>query len=172
MRKHESLFLAFWVVRIREFRIKMELTQEKLAEKLCLSTRNYQKLERGCPQAVRHNDHPVPIPALRPRNHLFHPLLWLDGRKNPFPGGCLTMQTKTPYIPTREQKSAVPLENFDIHEDENILVNRLYYAVPRFENGRFQCSVFYEENTFCKDADGDLILVHSEYGIDDPLESE
>ena len=47
MRKHESLFLAFWVVRIREFRIKMELTQERLAEKLCLSTRNYQKLERG-----------------------------------------------------------------------------------------------------------------------------
>ena len=28
------------------------------------------------------------------------------------------MQTKTPYIPTREQKSAVPLGNFDIHEDE------------------------------------------------------
>ena len=47
MRKHESLFLAFWVVRIREFRIKMELTQEKLAEKLCLSTLHYQKLERG-----------------------------------------------------------------------------------------------------------------------------
>ena len=47
LRKHESLFLAFWVVRIRKFRIKMELTQERLAEKLCLSTRNYQKLERG-----------------------------------------------------------------------------------------------------------------------------
>ena len=47
MRKHESLFLVFWVVRVREFRIKMELTQEKLAEKLCLSMRNYQKLERG-----------------------------------------------------------------------------------------------------------------------------
>ena len=47
MRKHESLFLAFWVVRIREFRIKMELTQERLAEKLCLSTRNYRKLEQG-----------------------------------------------------------------------------------------------------------------------------
>ncbi len=82
------------------------------------------------------------------------------------------MQTKTPYIPTREQKNAVPLGNFDVMEDGNTLVNRLYYAVPRFENGRFQCSVFYEENTFCKDADGDLILVHSEYGIDDPLESE
>ncbi len=47
------------------------------------------------------------------------------------------MQTKTPYIPTREQKSAVPLGNFDIHEDENILVNRLYYAVPNFEDGTF-----------------------------------
>ena len=82
------------------------------------------------------------------------------------------MQTKTPYIPTREQKSAVPLGNFDIHEDENILVNRLYYAVPRFENGRFQCSVFYEENIFRKESNGDLMLVHSEYGIDDPLESE
>lgn len=50
MRKYEDLFLAFWVVRIREFRIKMELTQERLAEKLCLSTRNYQKLERGVHQ--------------------------------------------------------------------------------------------------------------------------
>lgn len=82
------------------------------------------------------------------------------------------MQTKTPYIPTREQKSAVSLGNFDIHEDENILVNRLYYAVPNFENGRFQCSVFYEENIFRKESNGDLMLVHSEYGIDDPLESE
>ena len=45
------------------------------------------------------------------------------------------MQTKTPYIPTREQKSAVPLGDFDVLEDGNTLVNRLYYAVPRFENG-------------------------------------
>ena len=82
------------------------------------------------------------------------------------------MQTKTPYIPTGERTTAVPLVNFDIHEDENILVNRLYYAVPRFENGRFQCSVFYEENIFRKESNGDLMLVHSEYGIDDPLESE
>ena len=73
------------------------------------------------------------------------------------------MQTKTPYIPTRERTTAVLLGNFDIHEDENILVNRLYYAVPRFENGRFHCSVFYEENTFRKELDGDLMLVHSKF---------
>ena len=35
------------------------------------------------------------------------------------------MQTKTPYIPTREQKSAVPLGDFDVLEDGNTLVNRL-----------------------------------------------
>ena len=82
------------------------------------------------------------------------------------------MQTKTPYIPTREQKSAVPLGNFDIHENENILVNRLYYAVPNFEDGKFSCSFFYEENTFRKELDVDLTLVHSEFGTDNPLESE
>ena len=82
------------------------------------------------------------------------------------------MQTKTPYIPTREQKSAVPLGNFDVLEDGNTLVNRLYYAVPNFEDGKFSCSFFYEENPFCKEANGDLILVHSEMGTADPLESE
>lgn len=78
------------------------------------------------------------------------------------------MQTKTPYIPTREQKSAVPLGNFDVLEDGNTLVNRLYYAVPKFEEGQFSCSFFYEENTFHKEPNGDLTLVHSECGIDNP----
>lgn len=73
------------------------------------------------------------------------------------------MQTKAQYISTRERTTAALLGNFDIHEDENILVNRLYYAVPRFENGQFQCSFFYEENTFSKAANGDLTLVHSEF---------
>ena len=82
------------------------------------------------------------------------------------------MQRKTQPVPVEDVQAAIPLGNCDVCEDASFLVNRLYYAVPRFENGRFQCSVFYEENTFCKDADGDLILVHSEYGIDDPLESE
>ena len=159
MRKHESLFLAFWVVRIREFRIKMELTQERLAEKLCLSTRNYQKLERGVhkPSAITIilflyllSDQEI-ISFIRSFGQMVEK------------GGCLTMQTKTPYIPTREQKSAVPLGNFDVMEDGNTLVNRLYYAVPRFENGRFQCSVFYEENIFRKEPNGDLMLVHSNF---------
>lgn len=47
MRKYEDLFLAFWIVHIREFRVKKHLSQERFAEKLCLNTRNFQKLERG-----------------------------------------------------------------------------------------------------------------------------
>ena len=41
------MFLDFWVVRVREFRVKMSLSQEMLAEKLHVNVRNYQKLERG-----------------------------------------------------------------------------------------------------------------------------
>ena len=47
MRKSEDLFLDFWVVRVREFRAKMSLSQEVLAEKLRVNVRNYQKLEWG-----------------------------------------------------------------------------------------------------------------------------
>lgn len=47
MRKSEDLFLDFWVVLVREFRVKIGLSQEILAEKLHVNVRNYQKLERG-----------------------------------------------------------------------------------------------------------------------------
>ena len=47
MQEPEDLFLDFWVVRVREFRVKMSLSQETLAEKLHVNVRNYQKLERG-----------------------------------------------------------------------------------------------------------------------------
>ena len=50
MQKPEDLFLDFWVVRVREFRVKMSLSQEILAEKLRVNVRNYQKLERGVHQ--------------------------------------------------------------------------------------------------------------------------
>lgn len=72
------------------------------------------------------------------------------------------MQEQKRYTPVKEPPTAVPLGDFNVMEDETALVNRLYYAVPRFENGRFQCSFFYEENTFRKELSGDLTLVHSE----------
>lgn len=81
------------------------------------------------------------------------------------------MLTSIPYIPTKKQ-TAVTLGNFDIFEDETILINRLYYAVPYFKDGQFSCSFYYEENTFRKESNGDLTLVHSEYGTDDPSKPE
>ena len=72
------------------------------------------------------------------------------------------MQIKTQFAPTKERVTPVPLGDFDVSEDENILINRLYYAVPGFEGGRFQCSFFFEENTFRKETNGDLTLICSE----------
>ncbi len=76
------------------------------------------------------------------------------------------MPLKLQYIPAKEHTPAVPLGNFDIQEDEHILVNRLYYAIPDFRDGQFSCSFFYEENTFRKEPNGDLTLLYSEYGIE------
>ena len=76
------------------------------------------------------------------------------------------MQRKTQPVPVENVQAAIPLGNCDVCEDASFLVNRLYYAVPRFENGRFQCSFFYEENTFSKEANGDLTLVRTEYGVE------
>ena len=72
------------------------------------------------------------------------------------------MQIKTQFAPTQERVTPVPLGNFDVSEDENTLINRLYYAIPTFESGQFQCSFFFEENTFRKEANGDLTLIRSE----------
>ena len=76
------------------------------------------------------------------------------------------MQTNMQHTPTRDHAAAVPLGDFDVVEDGNTLVNRLYYAVPKFEGGQFQCALYYEENTFRKEKDGDLTLVRTEYGVE------
>ena len=72
------------------------------------------------------------------------------------------MQIKTQFAPTKERVTPVPLGDFDVSEDENILINRLYYAVPSFEDGQFSCSFYYEENTFRKETNGNLTLIRSE----------
>lgn len=61
---------------------------------------------------------------------------------------------------------AIPLGDYNVREDDITLVNRLYYAIPSFENGCFRCSCYYEENTFRKESNGDLTLVDSRVGTD------
>lgn len=76
------------------------------------------------------------------------------------------MQRKTQPVPVEDVQAAIPLGSCDVCEDASFLVNRLYCAVPKFEGGQFQCSFFYEENTFSKEANGDLTLVRTEYGVE------
>ena len=59
-----------------------------------------------------------------------------------------------------------PLGDHDVYEDEDTLVNRLYYAVPSFEGGKFHCAFFYEENTFRKEENGELTLLASTRGVE------
>ena len=60
----------------------------------------------------------------------------------------------------------VPLGDHDVYEDETTLVNRLYYAVPSFDKGKFHCSFFFEENTFRKEENGELTLLVSTRGVE------
>ena len=61
-----------------------------------------------------------------------------------------------------------PIADFDVFKDEHRLVNRLYYAIPSFVENHFHCFIFFEENTFLKNALGDCILIHSEYQVEKP----
>ena len=74
------------------------------------------------------------------------------------------MHMKSPNSP---ENPAAPLGDHDVYEDENTLVNRLYYAVPSFEGGKFHCSFFFEENTFRKEEDGELTLLASTRGVEE-----
>ena len=60
----------------------------------------------------------------------------------------------------------MPLGDHDVYEDEITLVNRLYYAVPSFESGKFHCFFFFEENTFRKEENGELTLLTSTRGVE------
>lgn len=51
------------------------------------------------------------------------------------------MHMKSPNSP-ENPAAPVPLGDHDVYEDEDTLVNRLYYAVPSFEGGKFHCAFF------------------------------
>lgn len=59
-----------------------------------------------------------------------------------------------------------PIGNFDLMENEERLVNRIYYTVPYFIDHRLFCFTFYEENSFQKDSEGEMQSLHSTFGIE------
>ncbi len=62
-----------------------------------------------------------------------------------------------------------PTVNFDVFEDEETLVNRIYFLIPHLIEGHLSCFIFYEENTFQKGENGDMDLIRSEHGIEKPV---
>ena len=60
------------------------------------------------------------------------------------------MQRKTQPVPVEDVQAAIPLGNCDVCEDASFLVNRLYYAVPKFEGGQFQCALIMRRIPFAK----------------------
>lgn len=77
-------------------------------------------------------------------------------------GRCQKHRREMSLPPDQQEFPPVPLVNVDMFEDKDFLVNRLYYAVPSFSKGRLHCLLYYEENTFRKEKNGSLTLVHSE----------
>lgn len=58
-----------------------------------------------------------------------------------------------------------PQGNCDVFEDTEYVVNRLFYLESTIYNGSLQCFIFFEENKFKKDEQGDLILIASSWHI-------
>ena len=45
-------------------------------------------------------------------------------------------------LPGESRRARAPWGTMTFYEDEDTLVNRLYYAVPSFEGGKFHCALF------------------------------
>ena len=58
-----------------------------------------------------------------------------------------------------------PRGNCDIFEDSKYVVNRLFYLESVISNDSLRCFIFFEENKFIKDEQGDLILLTSSWHI-------
>lgn len=74
-------------------------------------------------------------------------LAWLDG------GDPLAL----------EQLFRFPLGNRDVAEDQDSIVNRLYFAAPQFDGPTLRLFLFFEENHLRKAAGGELSVCHSAF---------
>ncbi|MDE6838651.1 MAG: hypothetical protein K2P33_09670 [Acutalibacter sp.] len=64
-------------------------------------------------------------------------------------------------LPPSAKLPAVPIAELDVSENSSQLVSHLYFLVPDVSSGSPRYFFFFEENTFVKDAMGDLSLIHS-----------
>lgn len=67
----------------------------------------------------------------------------------------------------------IPVASCDLFEDDALLINRLFFLRARIlrariADGKLILSVSYEENTFQKDGDADLYVLHTTCGTTAP----
>ena len=55
--------------------------------------------------------------------------------------------------------------NLTMYEDDNKLIDHLYYIVPDFYNSQARFFIFYEVNEFLKDKAGNMELQNSWFAI-------
>ena len=58
-----------------------------------------------------------------------------------------------------------PVANVDVFENDDIIINHLYYLVARAAKETSFCFVFYESNTFSKIGNGEVDLINSEFSM-------
>ena len=66
---------------------------------------------------------------------------------------------------TQEEMFCAPAANRDVYENASMVVNHLYFLFVQCMGIRSRYFLFYEENTFEKNENGDLELVYSTYVI-------
>ena len=66
---------------------------------------------------------------------------------------------------TQEELCQSPVLNKEVYENEELVVSHLYYLIVNSMGRITRHFIFYEENTFRKTQDEDLVLVHSTYRI-------
>lgn len=66
---------------------------------------------------------------------------------------------------TQEELCQSPVLNKEVYENEELVVSHLYYLIVTCVGRKTKHFIFYEENTFCKIQDEDLVLIHSTYRI-------
>lgn len=58
-----------------------------------------------------------------------------------------------------------PITNVNIFENEQMLIDRLFYVVTDFYENKLRVLIFYEENVFLKEINDELVLVQDIWGI-------
>ena len=66
---------------------------------------------------------------------------------------------------SRKDLFRLSFANYDVYENADIVVNHLYYLFIKCAGEKADGFFFYEENTFIKEADGDLVLMCSTYYV-------